>query len=270
MCNLTITLEELLNDENFDLSAKDMDQLLTRMLAEIGNTDSYLRDRCIYEAFVKLIDGNYLTITQETHLLETCLNEQHLLLGLGEEGESDQVFTRSFSALVIAYLLYKDNEQRKLDASFIEKAMEASIQYLLLEKDRRGYVPEKGWAHSVAHGSDLLANAIRHYLFDIHNMNWCLQAVQTCLLTEYAYIDEEDERLLTIIVELIQKGLDDQALVSWLADLEADYAGDGLAKYRMHWNVKKFANTLFIYLQRHEGFHKSKQWILGLYDRTFI
>ena len=143
MSNLTITLEELLNDENFDLSAKDMDQLLTRMLAEIGNTDSYLRDRCIYEAFVKLIGGNRLTINQETHLLETCLDEQHLFLGLGEEGESDQVSIRSFSALVIAYLLYKDNEQRKIEASLIEKAMEASIQYLLLEKDRRGYVPER-------------------------------------------------------------------------------------------------------------------------------
>ncbi|MGM9949947.1 MAG: DUF2785 domain-containing protein [Lysinibacillus sp.] len=270
MSNLMITLEELLNDENIDLSIKDMESLLSRMLAEIGNTDSYLRDRCIYEAFVKLIGGNYLTITQETHLLETCLDEQHLFWGLGQEGHSDQVFTRSFSSLVIAYLLYKDSEQCKMDTSLIEKAIEASIQYLLLEKDRRGYVTEKGWAHSVAHGSDLLANAIQHHLFDIHNMNRCLQAIKTCLITEYAYIDEEDERLLTIIVALIQKGLDDQALVSWLEGLEADYAGDDLAKYRMHWNVKKFANTLFIYLQRHEGFHQTKQWILRLYERTFI
>ncbi len=270
MSNFIVALEVLLNNDGVDLSANDMDQLLNRMLVDIGNTDSYLRDQCIYEAFVKLIDGNHLTITQETYLLERCVDEQHLLLGLGEEGESDQVFTRSFSALVIAYLLYKDNMQQKIEASLIEKAMEASIQYLHLEKDRRGYIPEKGWAHSVAHGSDLLANAIQHYLFDIHNINRCLQAVQTCLLTEYAYIDEEDERLLTIIVELIQKGLDDQTLVSWLEELEADYARDDFAKHRMHWNVKKFANTLFIYLQRHEGFPKSKQWILGLYDRTFI
>ena len=270
MSNLTVALEALLKDEKCDLSANDMNQLLNRMLEDIGNTDSYLRDRCIYGAFVKLISSNHLTITQETFLLETCLDDQHLLLGLGEEGESDQVFTRSFSALVIAYLLYKDNEQQKIEAPLIEKAMEASIQYLHLEKDRRGYVPDKGWAHSVAHGSDLLANAIQHYLFDIHNMNRCLQAIQTCLLTEYAYIDEEDERLLTIIVELIQKGLDDQTLVSWLEDLEAHYVAEDLIKHRMHWNVKKFANTLFIYLQRHEDFPKSKQWVLGLYDRTFI
>lgn len=94
--------------------------------------------------------------------------------------------------------------------------------------------------------------------------------MKTCLLVEEAYIDEEDERILNIIAALIQKGLDDQALVSWLESLETDYSGDESVKYRMHWNVKKFANTLFIYLQRDAHFPQSRQWVLKLYEQTFI
>jgi hypothetical protein len=270
MSNLTMTLEELLSDKNFDVAVKDVDLLLEQMLQKIGTTDPYLRDQCIYRAFAKLIRENYLSHKQESYLLEVCLDNQHLFLGLGKEGYSDQVFTRSFSALVIAYLLDKDGVQRKIEGSLIEKAIEASIQYLLQEKDRRGYVPEKGWAHSVAHGSDLLTNAVLHPLFNLHNINRCLQAVKTCLLVEEAYIDEEDERMLTIIGALIQKGLDDHMLISWLDSLEAGYSGDELAKYRIHWNVKKFANTLFIYLQQHKDFPKSRQWVLRLYEQTFI
>lgn len=270
MSNLTIALEALLSDENFDSSTKEVDLLLERMLEEIGTTDAYLRDQCIYQAFTKLICKNYLSVAQETYLLETCLDNRHLFLELGKEGHSEQVFTRSFSALVIACLLYKDGGQRKIEAALIKSAIEAGIQYLLQEKDRRGYVPEKGWAHSIAHGSDLLTNAILHPLFDIHNINRCLQAAKTCLLVEEAYIDEEDERILNIIAALIQKGLDDQTLVSWLENLETDYSGDESVKYRMHWNVKKFANTLFIYLQRDAHFPQSRQWVLKLYNQTFI
>lgn len=270
MSNLTKALEEILNDKNLSLSTKEMDLLLGRMLEEIGSTGSYLRDQCIYRAFAKLISGHALTVEQETYVLATCLDDHHLFLGLGEEGPSDQVFTRSFSALVIACLLNKDGKEQKMDISLIEKAIEASIQYLLQEKDRRGYVPEKGWAHSIAHGSDLLTCAILHPMFDEHNANRCLQAVKECLLVEEAYIDEEDERILSIILALIQKGLDDHTLMSWLVSLEAGYSDDELARYRIHWNVKKFANTLFMYLQRHENFPQSKQWILKLYEQTFI
>lgn len=270
MSNLTITLEGLLSDENIDLSNKDLDKILNRMLDEIGNPDPYLRDYCIYPTFIKLIRENALTLEQETHLLERCLDNHHLFLEIEKEGCFDYVFTRSFSALVIADILHKDGKQCEIEASLIKKAIKASIQYLSQEKDHRGYVAEKGWAHSVAHGSDLLTNAIFHPLFNKQYMNDCLQAVKACLLVETAYIDEEDERILNIIGAFIQKGLDDKALLFWLESLPGGYSGTEHAKYRIHWNVKKFANTLFIYLERNRDFSQSKQWILRLYERSFI
>ena len=78
-----------------------------------------------------------------------------LSVGLGESG-TDSVFRRSFSALVLAECLERDSSQHLLrDSTVIEWGDRIAV-WFLAERDSRGFVPDKGWAHAIAHGADAI------------------------------------------------------------------------------------------------------------------
>ncbi len=78
-----------------------------------------------------------------------------LRVGLGER-DTDSVFRRSFSALVLAECIARDNERPLVPGSKVLDWGDRIATWLLRERDLRGYVPGKGWAHAVAHGADAL------------------------------------------------------------------------------------------------------------------
>ena len=84
------------------------DWLLQEMLAHIGSADAELRDHLIYRTFVDLLSDNLLSSEQLQYLFETATGEDFYIYIL--EKTTDSVFTRSFSALLVAGLLAKDTE----------------------------------------------------------------------------------------------------------------------------------------------------------------
>lgn len=212
-----MTLKLELKNLESTLQNINLDDLIERMLENIGSTDSELRDSLIYNSFGKLILEDYLTIEQMNYILEVCL--RNLFLNIGQK-EDDSVFTRSFSALVIVLVLKKDRERRFLTDDTLKKTIEDSINYLKLEEDIRGYVFGKGWAHSIAHGADLLTEAIIHPNFDINLSNECLEAIKLCLFKDSSikspFVDEEEERLIFAVEALQKKGITDDEINKWL------------------------------------------------------
>ncbi|MFD1851816.1 DUF2785 domain-containing protein [Oceanobacillus bengalensis] len=208
--------------ENLDttLQHSNLDQLIDRMLDNIGSVDSELRDTLIFNTFGSLILEDYLTKKQMEHILEDCLS--YLFLDIGQK-ESDSVFTRSFSALVIGLILEKDRQQRFLSDDVLIQVFEESITYLRLENDIRGYVKGKGWAHSIAHGADLLTEAIRHPHFNIVLSSKCLEIIKICLFkestSEAPYVDDEEERLIFAVEALMEKGLTDSDIAIWVLSI---------------------------------------------------
>lgn len=89
-----------------------------------------------------------------------------------------------------------------------------------LEKDIRGYVEGKGWAHSIAHGADLLTEAIRHPYYKFVLTSECLETIKICLFkegsTELPYVDDEEERLIFAVEALMEKGLTDSDIKVWI------------------------------------------------------
>ncbi len=216
------TLETKLRELNLDdLERMDveLDHLLIEMLSEIGSTDPVLRDELIYQTFCNLVMKDALSEEQMTAMMTTCLDDEHLFLGIGEE-EGDAVFTRSFSVLVVALLVHKDRQTPFLSSQLFENATESVLRYLQEEKDTRGYVNGKGWAHSIAHGADALDEIIRHPDFRTKLIDRCLESIQECLWKEGVYVDDEDERLLMAIEALLTRGLVDQELASWVKRLD--------------------------------------------------
>ncbi|WP_139980775.1 DUF2785 domain-containing protein [Nocardioides litoris] len=79
-----------------------------------------------------------------------------LASGLGEVG-TDSVFRRSFSALVLAECIARDNARPLVLGGKVLQWGDALATWVLREQDLRGHVAGKGWAHAVAHGADALA-----------------------------------------------------------------------------------------------------------------
>lgn len=182
--------------------------LVKSMMHFIGTTDSELRDKLIYSTFCQLTLDNHLEHELLSDLLDYCLSDDMLFKGIGEDG-TDTVFTRAFTALVIAVILYKDNEDDFLPKNAVYKTKDHLIDYINSENDLRGFVPGKGWAHSIAHVADafdelILNNKIEQKdLLDMLRPLW-----EKILVSDSVYVHGEDERMVTPILAMLEKGMD--------------------------------------------------------------
>jgi hypothetical protein len=132
-----------------DRPLADLTAELTTML---GSTDPVERDEIAYPVLATwLSEGVY----------------DDLLAGLGDgmaagltqglgESETDSVFRRSFSALMLAECVARDNSVSRLPSDKILEWGDRVAGWLVRERDVRGFVAGKGWAHAVAHGADAI------------------------------------------------------------------------------------------------------------------
>lgn len=162
------------------------------------------------------------------------------------------MFTRSFSALVIVQILIKDMENKFLTDEILLQTIEASIKYLKLEEDTRGFVDGKGWAHSIAHGADLLTAAIRHSNFNNGLSSECLEAIKLCLFKDdrkdSPYIDEEEERLIFAVEALQEKGISNREISKWVVSI-SDQLADLLEKEGHSINFFRKKNNVINFLR---------------------
>nr|WP_186381911.1 DUF2785 domain-containing protein [Paenibacillus terrae] len=165
------------------------------------------------------------------------------------------MFKRSFSALAAAAVLQKDQNDVRLDQDTVSRLLERVCQYLEMEQDTRGYVEGKGWAHAIAHGADLLAAAVRHPLSPVDGSGWrVLNVVGQTLFKGYVYSDDEDERLIQVLIALLhRKDSGEVNLGLWLQGIAHDlvriHADEGATLYffRSRTNVMNFFKTLYFY-----------------------
>jgi hypothetical protein len=152
--------------------------------------------------------------------------------------------------LVVALILAND-DGRYIDAIRFLEIKTVILEYLDKEKDTRGFVKNKGWAHSIAHGADMLTALVSHAHFDINLLSDVLKAIKTCLLKEVVYQDEEEERLIFAIEALLEQGMETQTLISWIKDLsyilKKEYINHGQINpfYQNKMNVTIFLKSLY-------------------------
>lgn len=187
---------------------------LQEMLLHIGSTDAELRDQLIYRTFITLLSENLLTSPQLQYLFNTVTSEAYLYFQIGDE-HTDSVFTRSFSALLIAGILAKDTELLVLDDEGLDNFFKKIGRYLLLENDTRGHVEGKGWAHSIAHGADLATTTIKHPKFNLQYAPSILHALKLVSWKDVVFTNDEEERLVNIVEALLNRGYSEDALIEW-------------------------------------------------------
>ena len=150
---MTIGYWEQVQAADFDVpSDRPLDDLTAELTTMLGSTRPEVRDGTAYPAFATWIDrGVY------DDLLPGLGDGMvaGLSVGLGETG-TDTVFRRSFSALVLAECLERDNAQHLLTDAKVMEWGDRLATWFLTEQDTRGFVPGKGWAHAIAHGADTI------------------------------------------------------------------------------------------------------------------
>lgn len=255
--------EELIAISKELMTRELANETISFMLENIGAPDPRLRDELIYATLARWIHNDFFNEDQLEHILTKAFDDNHLFYQIGEVC-TDSVFKRSFSAHAAAAVLQKDQNDVRLDQDTVSRLLERVCQYLEMEQDTRGYVEGKGWAHSIAHGADLLAAAVRHPLCPVDEAGWrVLNVVGQTLFKGYVYSDDEDERLIQVLIALLhRKDSREVNLGLWLQGIAHDlvriHADEGATIYffRSRTNVMNFFKTLYFYLPS-EGYRKN-------------
>ena len=198
---------------------RPLDDLTAELTTMLGAADPVLRDGIAYPALATWIDrGVY----------------DDLLVGLGDgmsagltvglgEVDTDSVFRRTFSVLVLAAVIERDTAVQLLPRDQVLRWGDRIVSWLLREHDLRGYVPGKGWAHAGAHGADAIAALAGSRHFGATELTVLLDVLADRMLSSEAQLDSgEPDRVASAVMAVLRRNLvPTKVVVPWVARLTA-------------------------------------------------
>lgn len=204
-------------DADYDVpSGRAAQELTPQLLTYLGSTDPELRDGLAYAILDAWLHRGLYSDDEKRDMLAHLA--ENLMNGIGETG-TDSVFLRAFSVLTLAELVHEDNQRPWLREAEARQLLELALVYLEAERDLRGWVPEKGWAHSPAHTADFLFVMARNRYLGAADLERLIHGIRAKTLDPMAlpYLYDEDERLAQPVVAAMRRGLlDAPVLRGWL------------------------------------------------------
>jgi len=232
-------------------SDRPLDELTAELTRMLGDPDPALRDGTAYPALMTWIErGVY------DDLLAGLGDgmASGLLVGIGER-DTDSVFRRSFSALVLGECIARDNDRPLLPGGKILEWGDRLTTWMLRERDLRGWVPGKGWAHAVSHGADTMAILARSPHLATPELTVLLDVVADRLLlpVDRLFSSGEGDRLAFATVAILRRNVVPlRVLEPWIARIAAS-AGtrssyDERDPYLAGGNAEAFLRALYLQL----------------------
>lgn len=227
-----------------------LDALTKQLFSFLASTDPVLRDEFGYMILANWLYGNLYSPEQKRDLLAICL--QNLQKGLGEI-QTESVLLRSFSILIIAEIIERDNEIPFLERDEVLDVLAKVQTYSLAEQDVRGYVAEWGWAHSTAHTADVFNVLAQNSALEVPHLVGLLDTIASKISAagEHVYVHNEDERLATALMSILDRNL--VPLTTWqmwintladtLVNLGFDPARNAIAQ-----NIRNLLRTFYFHL----------------------
>jgi hypothetical protein len=243
------------------------------LFSYLGSTDPELRDEIAYTVY-----ANWLK--QEMYSKENLKSHVEKLLsnldkGMGET-ESDTVFLRAFSILLLAEIVHNDNKKPILEKKQIGQILDKGLWYLEAEQDPRGHIPVKGWAHALAHTADLLLVLARNRNIDGADLSRVLSAISAKIVhsSNHVYIHGEDERLAGAVLEILRQDLIPVGQVeSWTKSLTEPDGKDWKGSYveeernRAYQNTRNLLRSVYLALATQPGdFPNRKQLMIRVFE----
>jgi hypothetical protein len=228
-----------------DRPLADLTAELTTML---GSTDPVERDEIAYPILATWIsEGVYDDLLAGLGDGMTA----GLVQGLGES-ETDSVFRRSFSALVLAECIERDNAESLLPPIKILDWGDRVTGWLVRERDVRGFVPGRGWAHAVAHGADVVGRLADSPHFGLTELTVLLDVIADRVIVETPrpLTNGEPDRLALATMSVLRRRLVPLRIIEpWLARITAAATAKGgpeVDPYRATANPEAFLRALHI------------------------
>lgn len=176
-----------------------------------------------------------------------------LRIGLGEQ-DTDSVFRRSFSTLILARCVDRDNRAALVPPTKVLEWGDRISTWFVREADTRGFVADKGWAHAIAHGADALGCLARSPHFWIHELTVLLDVVADRLLlpADAVFTAGEPDRLAAATMAVLRRNLVPLGVVEpWVARLTATAAAEppvGSDPFLRRGNAEAFLRALHLQL----------------------
>ena len=181
---------------------RPLDDLTAELATMLGSPDPAVRDGIAYPTLATWIGrGVY----------------DDLLVGLGDglstglgvglgERDTDSVFRRSFSALVLAEVIGRDNTARLVPAAKAMEWADRIVAWYLREQDLRGYVPGSGWAHAGAHGADAIAVLAMSPHIAMNELTVLLDVLADRLISaDTALLCGEPDRMASAVMAVLRR-----------------------------------------------------------------
>jgi hypothetical protein len=226
----------------------DLTAELTTML---GSPDPEQRDGTAYPALSTWIDrGVY------DDLLSGLGDGMAagLTVGLGEVG-TDSVFRRSFSVLALAECLARDNVKLLLPSARVFDWGDRVASWFLRERDTRGYVPGKGWAHAIAHGADAIGILAQSPYFATNELTVFLDVLADRLLMKDSdlLVAGETDRMAAATMQILRRNVISlKVLEPWIFRIAAGANPFGSSgehdPYQLAGNAQAYLRSLHVQL----------------------
>ncbi|QBX56477.1 DUF2785 domain-containing protein [Nocardioides seonyuensis] len=229
---------------------RPLDELTAELTSMLGSTAAEVRDGTAYPVLATWIDrGVY------DDLLAGLGDGMvaGLQSGLGESG-TDSVFRRSFSALVLSECLQHNNERHLLPGSKVLEWGDHIATWYLRERDTRGYVQGKGWAHAIAHGADAIGVLAGSPHFAANELTVLLDVVADRLLmpSSAPLLSGEPDRMAVATMAVLRRNVVSLSILEpWIARIAASARALGSATenpYARTLDPQNFLRALFVQL----------------------
>ena len=213
--------QELIKNDGAIPAGETLDELTNELLNFMRSPDPVLRDTFGYQLLTHWILSGQYSEDDLRGFMQRWLSD--LNKGLGETG-TDSVITRSFAALMLGILVYRDMKEAFLSTDDIATLVDEAIEFFAAEADWRGYDSEKGWLHALAHTADLFKFLARNSKSTAEQHMQIMDAIAQKVTQKTPVIlsHGEDERLAMAVMDVLKrKTLSEPQLRSWVNDLIA-------------------------------------------------
>lgn len=198
---------------------RPLDELTAELTRMLGSTDPDVRDRTAYPTLGTWIDrGVYDELI--TGLGDGMV--AGLDVGLGET-DTDTVFRRAFSVLVLATVIDRDSSQHLVPMEKVLRWGDQIFSWYLRERDLRAHVPGKGWAHAVAHGADALGVLAGSPHFGKFELTVLLDVlVERLVMIDGPLLCGEPDRMALAVMAVLRRNLVPASVVEpWISRVAA-------------------------------------------------
>lgn len=241
---------------NFEFPAEyTLADLTSELFAYLGSTDPELRDEIGYVVYANWLKQERYSASEIRQHVKGLL--ANLDRGIGET-DGDSVFLRSFSALFLAEIVHNDNKRGFFEKADIEAILEKGLAYLAAEKDLRGYVPVKGWAHALAHVADLMFVLAKNRFIGAQELTRILRSIADKVFhSADSYLHGEDERLANAIAQTLRRNLlPTEEVRHWAVSFVGEnwhgaYADE--ARNRAFQNTRNLLRSIYLELRNDEN-----------------